>query len=89
MDLGLLKRNIDAGLYSSIHDAVNDVRLIWSNCLKYNEYGSEFSKISKRLSKIFEEKFRSLLQDMKLDVQTVKARQTYNFWERLTKKDKG
>lgn len=70
MDLGLVKRNIDAGLYSSIHDAANDVRLIWSNCLKYNEDGSEFSKIAKRLSKIFEEKFRSLLKDLKLDVQT-------------------
>ncbi len=70
MDLGLVKRNIDAGLYSSIHDAANDVRLIWTNCVKYNEDGSEFSKIAKRLSKIFEEKFRSLLKDLKLDVQT-------------------
>ncbi len=70
MDLGLVRRNIDAGVYPSIQDAANDIRLIWSNCLKYNEDGSDFSKIAKRLSKIFEEKLRNMVKDLKIDVQT-------------------
>jgi hypothetical protein len=70
MDLGLVRRNIDAGVYPSIQDAANDIRLIWSNCLKYNEDGSDFSKIAKRLSKIFEEKLRNMVKDLKIDAQT-------------------
>ena len=67
MDLGLVKRNIDAGAYNSIHDAANDMRLIWANCMKYNRDGSDFNKIAKRLSRVFEEKYRNMLKDLKMD----------------------
>jgi hypothetical protein len=73
MDLGLVKRNIDAGVYANIHDASNDIRLIWANCMKYNQDGSDFSKIAKRLSRLFEEKLRNTLKDLKMDCPTIAA----------------
>ena len=41
MDLGQIKRGIEAGKYSSIEQAANDIRLVWSNCMLYNRDGSE------------------------------------------------
>mmetsp|Transcript_14354 Transcript_14354/g.20565 ORF Transcript_14354/g.20565 Transcript_14354/m.20565 type:complete len:169 (-) Transcript_14354:961-1467(-) len=73
MDLGLVKRNIDAGVYTSIQDAADDIRLIWANCRKYNADESDFNKIARRLSKVFEEKFRNLLKDLKLDTPVAAA----------------
>ena len=41
MDLGQIKRRIEAGKYSNIEQAANDIRLVWSNCMLYNRDGSE------------------------------------------------
>lgn len=36
MDLGTIKEKLDNGDYSTPEDVVRDIRLVWSNALKYN-----------------------------------------------------
>ena len=45
MDLGQIKRGIEAGKYTNIEQAANDIRLVWSNCMLYNRDGSEVNNI--------------------------------------------
>mmetsp|Transcript_25934 Transcript_25934/g.40713 ORF Transcript_25934/g.40713 Transcript_25934/m.40713 type:complete len:223 (+) Transcript_25934:132-800(+) len=60
MDLGLIKKKINENKYKSIHDAANDVRLIWKNCMTYNADGSDFYNLAQTMAKKFEEKFEKL-----------------------------
>lgn len=41
MDLGTLRKNIESNKYSSLSEAVRDMKLIWDNCKLYNGAGSE------------------------------------------------
>uniref|UniRef100_A0A7S2MY29 Bromo domain-containing protein n=1 Tax=Helicotheca tamesis TaxID=374047 RepID=A0A7S2MY29_9STRA len=63
MDLGQVKRKIESGKYGTIHDAAEDVRLIWKNCMQYNADGSDFYILAKNMSRKFEDKFTKLLKD--------------------------
>jgi hypothetical protein len=63
MDLGLVKKNLNDGKYKSIHEAANDVRLIWKNCMTYNADGSDFYVLAEGMSKKFEEKFAKLVAE--------------------------
>eukprot|EP00586_Coscinodiscus_wailesii_P000735 CAMPEP_0172485210 /NCGR_PEP_ID=MMETSP1066-20121228/13127_1 /TAXON_ID=671091 /ORGANISM="Coscinodiscus wailesii, Strain CCMP2513" /LENGTH=234 /DNA_ID=CAMNT_0013250293 /DNA_START=209 /DNA_END=913 /DNA_ORIENTATION=+ len=63
MDLAQVKRNIENGKYPTIHDAAEDVRLIWKNCMQYNADGSDFYVLAQQFSKRFEDKFAKLLKD--------------------------
>lgn len=60
MDLGLIKQMVNQGKYKSIHDAADDVRLIWKNCMTYNADGSDFYNLAQTMAKKFEEKFEKL-----------------------------
>ena len=55
MDLGTVKLNIKS--YRTIHSCADDIRLIWSNCKKYNGEGSPYYSLADSLSKTFEEYF--------------------------------
>lgn len=63
MDLGLIKKRIETGFYKSVHDAANDVRLVWKNCMTYNADGSDFFVLAENFAKRFEDKFAKLLKD--------------------------
>lgn len=41
MDLGTIKRGIEAGKYETVDEIAHDIRLVWSNCMLYNRDGSE------------------------------------------------
>mmetsp|Transcript_9187 Transcript_9187/g.15209 ORF Transcript_9187/g.15209 Transcript_9187/m.15209 type:complete len:221 (+) Transcript_9187:100-762(+) len=60
MDLGLIKKKLNEQKYKSIHDAADDVRLIWKNCMTYNADGSDFYNLAQTMAKKFEEKFEKL-----------------------------
>lgn len=60
MDLGLVKKKVNEGKYKSIHDAADEVRLIWKNCMTYNADGSDFYNLAQTMAKKFEEKFEKL-----------------------------
>ena len=55
MDLATVKQNIKG--YRTIHKCADDIRLIWSNCKRYNGEGSVYYSLADSLSKIFEEYF--------------------------------
>ena len=57
MDLGTVKQKFERQGYKSINDCAADIRLIWSNCKRYNGEGSDFYDLADRLSKQFEELF--------------------------------
>ena len=46
MDLSLVKKRVNEGKYKSIHEAADDVRLIWKNCMTYNADGSDFYNLA-------------------------------------------
>jgi hypothetical protein len=46
MDLGLVKKKLNDGTYKTIHDAADDIRLIWKNCMAYNADGSDFYNLA-------------------------------------------
>jgi len=61
MDLSQVKKNIDSQkVYNTIHDAADDIRLIWKNCMQYNADESDFYVLAQNFSKRFEEKFKKL-----------------------------
>jgi len=68
MDLGTVKRSINARKYASIPEAAEDIRLVWTNCMTYNQDGSDFFLLAKNLSKKFEEKYSKLVNDLQLEV---------------------
>mmetsp|Transcript_35651 Transcript_35651/g.113988 ORF Transcript_35651/g.113988 Transcript_35651/m.113988 type:complete len:210 (+) Transcript_35651:171-800(+) len=57
MDLSTVKASIERGDYKTVHDCAEDIRLIWTNCKKYNQDGSDFYNLAESFSKRFEDKF--------------------------------
>ncbi|KAL3942996.1 MAG: hypothetical protein SGBAC_002903 [Bacillariaceae sp.] len=67
MDLGTVKKKIADRKYPSLPHAAEDVRLVWNNCMAYNQDGSDFFTLAKTLSKRWEEKYAKLVADFNLD----------------------
>lgn len=61
MDLGTINRKLCDQEYRRIGDFISDVRLVWSNCKRYNNETLEVHKLAVILEKIFEEKLRPIL----------------------------
>lgn len=49
MDLGTVKSNLENGFYKSSRSCLDDIQLIWDNCMLYNMEGSDIHKIAKTL----------------------------------------
>ncbi|KAH9327244.1 hypothetical protein KI387_007422, partial [Taxus chinensis] len=60
MDLGTIKSKLKSNLYSSPEEFAADVRLTFSNALKYNHPGDVVHDMAKTLSKRFEAKWKGL-----------------------------
>jgi len=63
MDLSTVSNNIKAGKYQTVHAAIEDVHLIWTNCQAYNSDGSDFYVLASEFSDRFEDKVSKLLSD--------------------------
>lgn len=37
MDLGTIKERLEKGEYENAHEVASDVRLVWTNCIAYNQ----------------------------------------------------
>lgn len=61
MDLGTIRKNLDAKKYTSPEEFANDVRLTWNNCYLYNKPDSDIVKMAHQLSAIFEKRFPKIL----------------------------
>jgi hypothetical protein len=54
MDFATIKNNINNFKYDDYTNIIDDIRLTFENCWKYNEPGSDIYKTGKRLSAYFE-----------------------------------
>jgi|EP00979_Chaetoceros_neogracilis_P015450 hypothetical protein len=66
MDLSQVKRKIEKDEYASLHNAADDIRLVWDNCKKYNADGSDFYLLAETMAKKFEDKFGKLLKELNI-----------------------
>uniref|UniRef100_A0A7S1TWM5 Bromo domain-containing protein n=1 Tax=Phaeomonas parva TaxID=124430 RepID=A0A7S1TWM5_9STRA len=57
MDLGTVRQKLNNKEYRTASECAEDIRLVWRNCMTYNQDGSDFYKIAERFSKKFETKF--------------------------------
>mmetsp|Transcript_26389 Transcript_26389/g.63656 ORF Transcript_26389/g.63656 Transcript_26389/m.63656 type:complete len:581 (-) Transcript_26389:277-2019(-) len=60
MDLGTVKENLTNGLYDTPEAFASDVRLVWSNAIKYNGEHSDVASIARELSGLFEDRLRKV-----------------------------
>lgn len=58
MDLGTVMANLAKNRYRSAEAAVANVRLVWRNCLSYNEPGSEVYKAAQEIAGFAEQLWR-------------------------------
>ena len=56
MDLGTVKAQLISNQYKTLNRAAGDVRLVFHNCMLYNEQGSDFHS----LAESFEERFEGM-----------------------------
>jgi len=61
MDLGTINRKLNDQEYRRIGEFIIDVRLVWSNCKRYNNEQLEVHKLAVLLEKLFEEKLLPIL----------------------------
>ncbi len=67
MDLQTVKSRIKCGDYTSIDDFLQDMHLIFSNCVKYNKRQSKVFKAAISLKRYFEKRCSDLgLKDLRL-----------------------
>jgi hypothetical protein len=52
MDISTFKKKLND--YISLSDALEDLRLMWKNCLEYNQDGSEISNAALELASSME-----------------------------------
>ncbi len=63
MDLGTIKKKLKKGRYIDAFSVANDIRLVWTNCMTYNDDGSDFYRLAQSYSKRFEERFQKLVEE--------------------------
>eukprot|EP01119_Soliformovum_irregulare_P024782 TRINITY_DN897_c0_g1_i1.p1 TRINITY_DN897_c0_g1~~TRINITY_DN897_c0_g1_i1.p1 ORF type:complete len:672 (-),score=180.13 TRINITY_DN897_c0_g1_i1:112-2127(-) len=61
MDLLTIREKLKSNQYEKQEDCIEDIRLIFSNCLLYNKSTSEISKMAKKLQSFFEVQLDKLL----------------------------
>ncbi|XP_076823146.1 bromodomain-containing protein 3-like isoform X1 [Clavelina lepadiformis] len=66
MDLGTMRKKMDAREYLSPDEFAYDIRLIVTNCLKYNPPDHDVVAMAKKLSEVFETKFAKMPDEPKV-----------------------
>jgi len=54
MDFGTVKKKMDQRLYQNVNDFASDVRLIFSNCYKYNPRDHDVVQMARKLQGHFD-----------------------------------
>ena len=57
MDLGTIKNKMDAREYNSHQEFATDVRLVFTNCYKYNPPDHDVVAMARKLQDVFEMRF--------------------------------
>jgi len=61
MDLGTISKKLSDQEYKRIEDFVEDVRLVWRNCKRYNNETLDIHKSAQTLEALFEEKLQPIM----------------------------
>ncbi|XP_057696370.1 bromodomain testis-specific protein isoform X2 [Corythoichthys intestinalis] len=64
MDLGTIKKKMEQREYAAAQDFAADVRLMFSNCYKYNPPAHEVVYMARKLQEVFEARYTKLLQEL-------------------------
>ncbi|KAG4977713.1 hypothetical protein JHK86_037187 [Glycine max] len=67
MDLGTIKSKLERNIYSGTEEFADDVRLTFSNAMKYNPPGNDVHMMAKELSKIFDRKWKDFGRKWKFE----------------------
>lgn len=76
MDLGTIKDKLKKRGYATPADLHKDVLLVWSNCMTYNQDGSDFYKLAASLKKKWEDRYNKLVKDMNVKEAAAPAQAT-------------
>lgn len=68
MDLGTVKSRLRKSKYAFASDCADDVRQIWTNCMTYNDDGSDFYRLAHSYSRRFEERYQKLVDEFGEDI---------------------
>ncbi|CAN0917603.1 Transcription factor GTE3, chloroplastic [Linum grandiflorum] len=71
MDLGTVKSNLEAGFYEYPSDFASDVRLTFSNAMKYNPIGHIVYETAKKLLKLFDGMFEPAKEKFEAEQRSV------------------
>ena len=63
MDLGTIKTKMENRDYNSHLDFANDMRLVFTNCYKYNPPDHEIVAMARKLQDVFEMKYAKIPED--------------------------
>lgn len=63
MSLSDVKKKLQSNGYRTHSEAAEDVRLIWSNCMEYNQDGSDYYKLAKKFRSRFEDKYAKVITE--------------------------
>ncbi|XP_062268552.1 bromodomain-containing protein 3-like isoform X2 [Platichthys flesus] len=78
MDLSTVKKKVDGGEYQDARGFAADVRLIFSNCYKYNPPDHEVVARAKKLQDLFETRFAKMPDETVELISAASARSTKN-----------
>jgi len=68
MDLGTVKQKMDSREYRSPQEFAEDVRLIFTNCYRYNPPESDVVMMAKKLQDVFEMKYARMPDDLSSNI---------------------
>ena len=60
IDLGTIRKRMDSREYQTVEKFANDVRLVFSNCYKYNPADNEVVQLAHKLQDIFEVRYAKM-----------------------------
>lgn len=67
MDLGTIRKKLETGKYTCAEEVAGDIRLVWSNCMIFNQDGSDFYHLADKFSRKFENSYASIQKRMEPD----------------------
>lgn len=63
MDLGTIRKKLLNKEYPTVESCARDIRLVWTNCMTYNQGGNEYYQLADLFAKKFEERYQNIRRE--------------------------